>query len=499
MSSIRAAVLTASTSLILLATGASHAATGVDERVREPQLEALISSALASSPLIDARRGEVNAARHEIDAARWQFAPSFTTQLQQGSGASTQYASLLRADQRLYTGGRLTADLEGARARRDSSLLVVQETGLSVALQIVAAWQSLQVANGQLSAIEAYRRRLGDLNDTIGRRIGSGVSPVSEQALINARLAQSQNDLSAARAASQSARATLRKLTDGNLALADAHGSLLQAVPALSPLCADNADAELRLRDASERNPGVRRYTFDIAAARQQLESQKASLKPTVLFRVEQPVGSLPDGASRSTRASVVLEYATDAGLSALSRTRAGDDRLSSLVSQAQALRREVDQQIRAECADQANALARAAGLAKAREYTQDVLSSYTRLFLAGKRGWLDVLNAAREDFDNESAALAASSAVRASAYRMSLLSGAYELGLPEPGDDSVQVATASLTTPGPVRPEASKGSSLTLASRSASRPLLQRDQDAWAGDDATPTLRFSTQLTGAR
>jgi adhesin transport system outer membrane protein len=420
---------------------AAHAAARVDAAVREPQLDALIAGALASSPIVDARRSEVAAARHDVQAARWQFAPSLSTQVQQGSGSSYQYASSLRADQRLYTGGRLDADLDGARSRRDGAVLAVQEAGLGVALQIVGAWQSLQAAQGQVQAITAYRERLAALNDTIGRRIDSGVSPVTEQSLMNARLAQSQNELAAARAAAQSARATLRKLA-GNAAPVAVRADLLADAPAAAPVCADNADGDARVQSAADRHPALRRMAQDIEAARHALDSQRAALKPTLTLRVEQPVGPMPESVSRAARVSLLLEYTTDAGLSARSRVNAGDDRLASLNNQSLALRRDIDQAIRSECADQGSVRERVAGLAQARGFTQDVLGSYTRLFLAGKRGWLDVLNAAREDFDNELAAFGASAALRASVYRLSLLSGEYELGLPEPEDEP---ATAPL------------------------------------------------------
>ncbi len=403
--------------------------------LREPQLESLIGHALMGSPIVEAKRGDLNAARHEVDAARWQFAPNLSTQVQQGTGSSLQYASSLRADQRLYTGGRLNADLESARARRDSAVLGVQEAGLSVALQIVSAWQSLQAANGQLRAITAYRDRLNELKGTIDRRIDSGVSPASEQSLMSARLAQTQNDLSGARAVAQTARATLTRLV-GTGTVADAQPALLQDALPPAQLCMDTADGDARVQAAADNSPGVRRIAQDIEAARRAIESQRAAMKPSVTLRVEQPMGHLPQGVSRDARVSLLLEYSSDAGLSALSRTNASDARLSSLVNQSEALRREVSQQIRAECAEQLNVAERASGLLKARSYTQDVLGSYTRLFVAGKRGWLDVLNAAREDFDNEVAAYTASAAVRASVYRLSLLSGDYALGLPEPGDE---------------------------------------------------------------
>lgn len=421
---------------LVVTCAAAHAAAQAEVRMREPQLDALLRSAM-TGPAVDARRSEVSAARHEVDAARWQYAPTLSTQVQNGTGASTQYSSAVRLDQKLYTFGRRDADLGNAKSRRDSAVMAVQETGLGIALQVVGAWQALQSADGQLQAIAAYRERLQALNETIGRRIESGVSPASEQQLMNARLAQSANDQAATRASAQAARATLRQLTGAGVPPLPPI-ALIEEAPAAPALCQDGTEGDTRVTAAAQDHPAVRRTALDIEAARLAMDSQRAALKPNVLLRVEQPMGHLPDGASKAARVSVLLEYTTDAGLAALSRANAGDDRVASLVAQSVALQREVEQQIRSECAQSQAVMQRASGLVGARRYTQEVLGSYTRLFLAGKRGWLDVLNAAREDFDNEQAALGASAAARASLYRLDLLSGALPLGLPQPDEEPV-------------------------------------------------------------
>jgi hypothetical protein len=240
--------------LICLLSSAAHAAAARPSPLpavaaatawRDTRLESLIDQAMGRNPSLHARRSEVSAARHEVRAARWQYAPSLSAQYQQGSGPNKDLCgSALRADQRLYTGERLDLDLDGAVSRRDSALLAVRESGLALAMQVTSAYQSLQAAQGQ-----------------------------------------------------------------------------------------------------------------------------RAALWPAVLLRVEQPVGHLPQGTSRDARVSVLLSYTPDAGLSSRSHANAGEKRVVS--PQAQALRQEIGQQIRTECADLSGLAERVAGLARARFHAE--------------------------------------------------------------------------------------------------------------------------------
>ncbi len=405
----------------------------LDRVASDAALEALIAQAMVTSPLVGARRSDVSAAGHDVQTARWQYAPSLSTQLQKGSGSADMYGSALRADQPLWTGGRLNADLDTAAARQQSARLGVQETGLSVALQVVSAYQSLQAAQAQTAAIRGYRERLATLNNSLERRVAGGVSPAAEMALMNARLAQAQNDLVAAQAGEASAAAVLRRLVGDDVRVAPPVLATLNRAPALPAMCSPSAEADTLIEASLDRNPAVLRSMEDVDAARHAVRSQRASATPNVTLRVEQPVGHVPENVSKSTRVSVLLSYTPSAGLSSASRASAGDDRVTSLKSQTEALRREIGQQIRTECADQASLGQRAAGYTQARAYTGDVLASYMRLFLAGKRGWLDVLNAAREDFENEQAGATATAALNASQYRLRLLSGEHDLGLAVP------------------------------------------------------------------
>lgn len=433
---------------VALALVANSVLAGAATPVPAPLLDRLIGTALVASPVLSARRNEVVAARSDIDAARWQYTPQASADVQQGSGPGALNGRVIRVDQRLYAGGRLDADLSSARSRRDSAVYAVQESALALAVQIASAYQGLAAANTQLVAIDAYRRRLDALDGTISRRIESGVSASADRSLMSARLAQSANDLATVRATRRNALATLDKLV-GNPevvgAVAPQAVVVSNGTATLAPVCGEDGAADAQLRNALAVHPGLQRMERDIDAARSQVDSQRATTRPTVGLRLEQPVAPGSDAVLRSTRVSIVLQYAPDAGLSSVARTQGANERVASLVNQADAMRRDVTQQIRAECAEQSGVVERIAGFALARGYTTEVLASSTRLFVAGKRSWLDLLNAAREDFDNEQAGITAGAALIGSSYRLALLTGERPLDLPGVADEPASNLTTTV------------------------------------------------------
>jgi adhesin transport system outer membrane protein len=259
---------------------------------------------------------------------------------------------------------------------------------------------------------------------------------------MNARMAQSSNDLATARAAQRSALATLDKLVGDAGVVRDVSPAVsVTAAPAATAAlpataCGDGANAESSLRDALAVHPGLQRIERDIDSARAGVDAQRAALRPSLGLRLEQPVAPANDALLRSARVSIVLQYTPDAGLSSVARAQGAGERVAALINQADALKRDVVQQIRAECAEQSGVIERVAGFALARGYTSEVLASSTRLFVAGKRGWLDLLNAAREDFDNEQAGIVAGAALIGSRYRLALLTGERRLALPGVADE---------------------------------------------------------------
>lgn len=67
-------------------------------------------------------------------------------------------------------------------------------------------------------------------------------------------------------------------------------------------------------------------------------------------------------------------------------------------------------------------------GMNKTIEASQNVLDSYTRLFVAGKRQWLDLVNSSREVTQNKISLADIKATLVTSAYRLALKNGEIKL-----------------------------------------------------------------------
>ena len=86
-------------------------------------LERLMALALASHPSAQSQRAQLQSAQSGLDSARWQFYPTPSIAVEQAHTASTDPSyrgdnrvATLRLQQPLYTGGRLSAGMDKAKA-----------------------------------------------------------------------------------------------------------------------------------------------------------------------------------------------------------------------------------------------------------------------------------------------------------------------------------------------------------------------------------------------
>ena len=112
------------------------------------------------------------------------------------------------------------------------------------------------------------------------------------------------------------------------------------------------------------------------------------------------------------------------AGLSAAAGIDAAEARVGSLRESREAARRELLTKIAADYEDYQSSLSRKRDILRTLKAASEVLASYDRLFIAGKRNWLDVLNAARELTQVENSLADIEALLAASYYRLRLHGG---------------------------------------------------------------------------
>jgi adhesin transport system outer membrane protein len=333
----------------------------------------------------------LGAAKSEVGAARNQFLPTPSVQLLQDNGATT---TVLTVQQPLWAGGRLDAGLEAARSREGAAELFVADTKYTLALRVTAAWAAWAQARGRVAALNEGADLLGVYAQSVARRIAGDAAGRVDGELVKSRLTQTQGDLAAARSAERSALTRLSQMVGQPLRTEDMVD--IAAVPnAEAPLPAPDALTAQALAHSA----ALKRIEAEVDALQHDTDVKRAALWPTLALRAQHQQGdSTTTGlTANDSRVILALEYTPGAGLSAGNHIETARARQMAKQESLEAARRELAEKVAADYEEHLSSVERRRQILSTIEASAEVLSSYDRLFVAGKRSWLDVINAARE------------------------------------------------------------------------------------------------------
>jgi outer membrane protein, adhesin transport system len=361
-------------------------------------LEQLIASALASHPSAQGQRALVQSAEAGVDSARWQFypTPSVSVETANASAADRLYegdnrVSTLRLQQPLWTGGRLSAGMDKAAAGLVVSQASLEEVRLQLGLRVVQTYGDWLSAHLKTLANEKSLATHVRLREQVKRRLTEGASAQSDLVLAVARLEGISADVTAARAQGEIALARL-----GQLLGSPVDGLALTAVLA-SPR-ALNGGAQALLERAIGINPTVTKAQAQARVQEAVIEERRADLMPEVYVRIERQYGNynFPNGEPQN-RLFIGLTSRFGAGLSTVSNIEAARTQHAAALTEIEVQSRTVSEQVLADYALSLSAASRMASIQASLRAAEDVSASYDRQFLAGRKSWLDVMNAARE------------------------------------------------------------------------------------------------------
>ena len=369
----------------------------------------LMQATLASHPLVLAKRTAQNAAQAEREGAEWQRYPSFSAEASTQSGGLN--ARLLRLEQPLWTGGRITAGINAAGSRFDAAGAALDEARQELSLKVIAATtealrQQVRQQHG-ITGVKEHEKLLG----MIQRRVAQEVSPLADQNLARARLYASANELSVTTQALNNALAQLAQLAGQPVTAIDAQGMTEAGAPA-------NLDAAMT--QALAHSPTLRRLVFEEETASAEIASKRSAYMPQLVLRVERSAG----GQTPDSRAMLVLLAQPGAGLSAKSGVDAAVARREAVHLARQAAERDIRERLTLDWNEWVAARLRLANADQARAMSTEVFESYARQFTTGRKTWIDVLNAVREATQSELAVDDARAQMLAASLRLRALTG---------------------------------------------------------------------------
>ncbi|WP_157264329.1 TolC family protein [Azohydromonas aeria] len=355
-------------------------------------LRAAVADALARSPAVAAAGSERVTAGYLREGAEWARYPTLSAEVVPGrsSSQSGSNSRLLRLDQPLWSGGRISGAIDLARAQEAAARLGESEARRNTEEQTAVAYLGWSGAQERLRIADDGRAVFERLLAYVERREQAGAAAKSDVSAAQARLASVGVQREQLAAELERSRSELRALVVGPVAGAP---QALE-VPASALRDADSAEAEYLARS----NVAAQREA-DIEAAQAAAAVRRGESLPRLSLRLERQDGTA-GGVPGDTRAMLALSFTPEAGLGSLSSIQAAQSRITTAQDQARVAEQEIRLRARAHLTEEQSARRQIAGLVPQIESLQYTADSYMRQFEAGRRTWIEVLNIFREVLD---------------------------------------------------------------------------------------------------
>ena len=340
----------------------------------------------------DVRKAEaaVNASGYDKTAAYAGFFPYLQTDMVRGSQSKDDY--VVRAVLPLWSGGQTRASVDVAKAAQNMALADLQRTRLQLALRLTDVYFSVLAYKEQDGLWRQYVDKLTNLYGMIQRRATSGVSPQADVMSILSRLRQA--DASA-------------ELNRASLAAVETQLAALLGTTTDSLFWPQNAlltpdEISTALARAMIEHPDLTFAAQTITREQADTRMKRAGLSPELSLRYVKPFGS--DSSNNTSETQIVLQYQSDNGIKAYQAWRSGEQRVDGARAALDTVRLEVTSAINLAKAEISASTAQLGYQSEAVLASDAVIDSFLRQFEAGRKSWLEVLNAQREALDTRMA-----------------------------------------------------------------------------------------------
>lgn len=351
-------------------------------------LSALVQEAAQSHPSVLNARKLADAADADVAYAQRQRYPELSVNTLSQSDATTA-ALVIR--QPIWAGGAIDA----AEAVSRSSALVqqvgAQEQSLTIAQRVIEAWQNYLLSAEKIAIVNQGLVQLEDLVAMMQRRVDAKISPRVELELVKARVIQAEIGRATLVAERDLAVKRLSELVGQTIHLPQGEKGLDVMKPWLSAIDKQPAlPTATELEAIARYQPTVRRIQAEALVAAAEVKQTEASRWPSVYLQYQQGINQV---ITNDKRVGLALEYAPGRGFSsreqvqgALARAQARDINIQTAI-------RDARDSLNAKLQEMSRSRALERSWVPAVSASEQLLDSYRRQFIAGRKSWQDVLN----------------------------------------------------------------------------------------------------------
>lgn len=378
------------------------------------EVRSLLEAAYRNYPSIKASKNLILGANALVESAKWNYFPTPSVDISQRAGRN---GSTFRLDQPLWTGGGIDAMNDMALSRQNEAQYTLGESGYALAEKFLNVLQNYVQADGEIRAFKAGKKQLESLSEMLDKRMEAGVSSEADGKLLDSRISQIEADLIMAEARYEMSKSQLELLIGKPLkcAVRFKEDKLLKQTMSLRQM----------KESLLETHPTLKKLKAQIDIAYAEKKSTDSVIMPNISLRAEHQRGSIyQDDVESDTIAYVAVTYTPGAGFSALSNMESAQYKVLEAKDTLVTKEFELQDTLVMDYANYHSALDRTESIRSTIESSRKVLESYKRLFIAGKRQWLDLVNTSRELTQNEITLATLRAGLISSSYRLALQTG---------------------------------------------------------------------------
>lgn len=352
----------------------------------------IVEQTIDRHPLVLSAKSEARATDEGISAARLGRFPEISVESNAGTSDPVAVVSV---QQPIWTGGRIDSTIDQANFDTYAARANVEVQRYTVAIRALEAWQSFVIATNKKEVYLSSIEELNRFERIMSRRVSSQVSAKIELDLVVNRILQAQDEYEANSQQQKIALSRLQQLIGEPIS-----SSVLNQTFKLEGL-ANNIRNESKsfnydsIFNASNNHPSVIKANYEMRSAMAKAEVDHSNTYPQLFARYQHRYDFENNDANNDM--VIGFKYAPGAGFSSYALARASEERVNSIKQNKEAAKREVIESLQIDYQQFASARDREKALMAAVEGALIVKESYERQFIAGKKSWLDVLNAVRE------------------------------------------------------------------------------------------------------
>jgi adhesin transport system outer membrane protein len=373
----------------------------------------IVQEAMETHPSVHARHAAVGASRADLDVARWQRFPVPT--LESAYDQEGDRSLLLRIQQPLWTGGQITAAIEGAEFRVQAAEVTVSEAQYDLVGRVIVAYAEALRQQWRMEYAERSVTEHDRFLQLIRRRVSQEVTPQIDERLAESRYYQAVNDRALTRQALEDALAQLSQLSGKSVGVVQSVVIGQGGIPDIP------RNLEMALAQARQNYPALRRLVLEEQASVSDIDVKKSAYLPTLSARYDQ---SFLPSETADSRYMLVMDAKPGAGLASFAGVDAARARQQELVRAREGVERDLAERITLDWNDFHAARSRFEYARRTLEMAGEVSRSYAVQYTTGKKSWLDVMNALREEIQANFAAVDIKAQMTASGLRLLLFGG---------------------------------------------------------------------------